>query len=82
MPSAGDAPAAPAAPAAQPTTPRPATAAADAPATATNPATARLIREAGEAYDRARAAQRNEDWATYGAEMRKLGDILRRLKTP
>jgi uncharacterized membrane protein (UPF0182 family) len=45
-------------------------------------ANARLIREAGEAYDRARAAQRNEDWATYGTEMRRLGDILRRLKAP
>ena len=41
---------------------------------------ARLIREAGAAYDRARAAQRNEDWAAYGAEMRRLGEILRRLR--
>jgi hypothetical protein len=42
-------------------------------------ANARLVREASDAYERARAAQRNEDWATYGAEMKKLGDILRRL---
>jgi uncharacterized membrane protein (UPF0182 family) len=42
-------------------------------------ATARLTREAQQAYDRARAAQRNEDWATYGAEMKKLGDLLRQL---
>jgi uncharacterized membrane protein (UPF0182 family) len=76
MPSASDPPAASAA---QPTAPRP-TVSADAPATAANPANARLIREAGEAYDRARAAQRNEDWATYGAEMRKLGEILGRLR--
>jgi uncharacterized membrane protein (UPF0182 family) len=43
-------------------------------------ANARLIREAGEAYDRARAAQRADDWNTYGAEMRKLGDLLRQLR--
>ncbi|MEX2178954.1 MAG: UPF0182 family protein [Gemmatimonadaceae bacterium] len=41
---------------------------------------ARLIREAGAAYDRARAAQRAEDWATYGTEMRRLGEILGRLR--
>ncbi|HET9455157.1 MAG TPA: UPF0182 family protein [Gemmatimonadaceae bacterium] len=68
----------------------PATATPSQPATrpATSPATtetagaanARLIREAGEAYDRARAAQRNEDWATYGTEMRRLGDLLRQLR--
>jgi uncharacterized membrane protein (UPF0182 family) len=40
---------------------------------------ARLAREASETYDRARAAQRTEDWATYGAEMRRLGELLRRL---
>ena len=40
---------------------------------------ARLAREASETYDRARAAQRAEDWATYGTEMRRLGEILRRL---
>jgi uncharacterized membrane protein (UPF0182 family) len=38
-----------------------------------------LIREAQQHYDRARAAQRNDDWATYGEEMRKLGDVLRRI---
>lgn len=42
-------------------------------------AVARLAREASEAYERARAAQRSDDWTTYGSEMRKLGDILRRL---
>lgn len=40
---------------------------------------ARLAREASETYDRARAAQRAEDWATYGTEMRRLGELLRRL---
>ena len=44
-----------------------------------NAATSRLIREASEVYERARAAQRAEDWATYGTEMRRLGDLLRRL---
>jgi uncharacterized membrane protein (UPF0182 family) len=42
-------------------------------------ATSRLIREASEVYERARAAQRAEDWATYGNEMRRLGELLRRL---
>ena len=42
-------------------------------------ATARLAKEAGQAYDRARAAQRNEDWTTYGIEMKRLGEILRQL---
>jgi hypothetical protein len=32
-----------------------------------------------EHYDRARAAQRGDDWATYGEEMKKLGDMLRQL---
>jgi uncharacterized membrane protein (UPF0182 family) len=53
----------------------------DAPAPVTSGDTdfARLAREASETYDRARAAQRAEDWATYGAEMRRLGELLRRL---
>jgi uncharacterized membrane protein (UPF0182 family) len=57
----------------------------DAPAPAAAPGAsgsaeiARLTREASEAYDRARAAQRAEDWAAYGVEMRRLGELLRRL---
>jgi uncharacterized membrane protein (UPF0182 family) len=47
--------------------------------TATDAQTAQLIRDANAAYERARAAQRAEDWATYGTEMRRLGDLLRRL---
>jgi uncharacterized membrane protein (UPF0182 family) len=39
-----------------------------------------LARQAREHYDRARAAQRADDWATYGAEMRRLGDVLRQLE--
>lgn len=50
-----------------------------APATPVTAETARLAREANAAYERARAAQRAEDWATYGTEMRRLGDLLRQL---
>ena len=45
-------------------------------ATETN---AQLLRDANDAYDKARAALRGEDWTTYGAEMKRLGDLLRRL---
>jgi uncharacterized membrane protein (UPF0182 family) len=41
--------------------------------------TAELARQANEHYERARAAQRADDWATYGAEMRRLGEVLQRL---
>ena len=40
---------------------------------------AELARQANEHYTRARAAQRADDWATYGAEMRRLGEVLQRL---
>jgi len=40
-----------------------------------------LVREAQQHYDRARAAQRADDWATYGQEMKKLGDLIKRLGT-
>ncbi len=39
-----------------------------------------LVREALQHYDRARAAQRADDWATYGTEMQRLGEVLRRLR--
>ena len=42
-------------------------------------ATARLSRDAQQAYDRARSALRADDFATYGAEMKRLGDLLRQL---
>ena len=64
--------------AAAPAEPRPEAARATAADTGAA-ATSRLIREASEVYDRARAAQRAEDWTTYGNEMRRLGEILRRL---
>ena len=38
-----------------------------------------LIRQAGEAYDRALQAQRQGDWAKYGEEIRNLGTILNNL---
>jgi hypothetical protein len=44
-----------------------------------NETAAQLARDASDAYDKARTALRNEDWATYGAEMKRLGDLLRRL---
>jgi hypothetical protein len=42
-------------------------------------AIAALLRQANELYDRARAAQRNDDWTAYGTAMRQLGELLRRL---
>ena len=39
-----------------------------------------LARQALEHYERARAAQRAEDWAAYGVEMRRLGEVLRQLE--
>ncbi|MGD2136153.1 MAG: hypothetical protein PVF27_08335, partial [Gemmatimonadales bacterium] len=38
-----------------------------------------LAREAAAHYERALSAQRAGDWATYGAEMRQVGELLRRL---
>ncbi|MEO6527920.1 MAG: UPF0182 family protein [Gemmatimonadaceae bacterium] len=61
-------------------TPAPApTAAASATDTAPRAATTDLARRATEHFDRARAAQRADDWSTYGAEMKKLGEVLRQL---
>jgi ketosteroid isomerase-like protein len=37
---------------------------------------AELLRQAAQHYERAKAAQRVDDWATYGAEMQKLGELL------
>ena len=57
----------------------PATAAPRAADTATGTTIADLARRANEHYERARAAQRGEDWATYGVEMKRLGEVLRQL---
>jgi uncharacterized membrane protein (UPF0182 family) len=39
-----------------------------------------LIQQATEHYDLAVAAQRAGDWATYGEEMRQVGELLRQLR--
>ncbi len=47
---------------------------------ATDARTADLVRRAQDHYDRAIAAQRAGDWATYGEQLRQLGDVLRELR--
>jgi uncharacterized membrane protein (UPF0182 family) len=44
-----------------------------------NVADAEAVQRAVSHYERARAAQRADDWATYGEEMRLLGEALRQL---
>jgi len=51
-------------------------------AKAGTPVTPDLAADARAAYDRALAAQRAGDWAKYGEEIRRLGEILGRMKTP
>ncbi len=55
---------------------------AGAPAAAVQPRgpNADLIREADDHYQRAVSAQRSGDWATYGDEIKRLGETLQRLK--
>ena len=64
--------------------PTPAAVAAGATTAGTNTAVSAereaLTTQALQHYDRARAAQRVDDWATYGREMQQLGDVLRRLR--
>jgi uncharacterized membrane protein (UPF0182 family) len=43
------------------------------------PASGELLARAREHYDRAVAAQRAGDWAAYGAEIERLGEVLRQL---
>ena len=50
------------------------------PGNASGAATADLVRRALDHYERARAAQRGEDWSAYGVEMRRLGDVLQQLE--
>lgn len=54
-------------------------AAAGAPTAADADRTA-LIQQAAQLYERARNAQRNDDWATYGDAMKRLGEVLQRLR--
>jgi uncharacterized membrane protein (UPF0182 family) len=48
--------------------------------TASSPSWERVAAEAREAYQRAIEAQRAGDWAKYGAEIKRLGELLERLK--
>ena len=41
---------------------------------------AQLVRDAFDGYERATAAQRVGDWATYGEQMRRVGELLRQLQ--
>jgi uncharacterized membrane protein (UPF0182 family) len=66
-----------AAPSAPPAAPAPAVAP-QPPSTSTN--LNALAAEAQAHYDRAVAAQRSGDWATYGEELRQLGQVLERMK--
>ena len=43
-------------------------------------ANAELLRQAAEQYERARAAQRIDDWAAYGEAMKRLGEVLRKVE--
>ncbi len=49
------------------------------PTTTGDSADAEVVQRAVSHYERARAAQRADDWATYGEEMRLLGEALRQL---
>jgi uncharacterized membrane protein (UPF0182 family) len=71
VPAAPAAPVAPAAPGAP-----------AAPAGADGVAWERMAAEARETYQRALEAQRAGDWAKYGDEIRKLGELLERMRKP
>jgi uncharacterized membrane protein (UPF0182 family) len=58
----------------------PRTVAAAAPAAAPDAGTGDLVRRALELYQNAIAAQRSGDWARYGAELSRLGEVLRQLQ--
>ena len=53
----------------------------EAAAAGANAGVAALAKQARDHYDRARAAQRADDWATYGAEMKRLGEVLRQMES-
>jgi uncharacterized membrane protein (UPF0182 family) len=58
----------------------PRTVAAATPAAAPDAGTGDLVRRALELYQNAIAAQRSGDWARYGAELSRLGEVLRQLE--
>jgi uncharacterized membrane protein (UPF0182 family) len=47
----------------------------------TSPELTALATEARTHYERAVAAQRSGDWATYGEELRQLGQVLERMRS-
>jgi uncharacterized membrane protein (UPF0182 family) len=61
--------------------PAPATPAPSAPAVPAEAGLAALATQAQGHYDRAVQAQRNGDWATYGEELRQLGQVLDRMRS-
>jgi len=69
-----------------PTPARATVAAADSTAATRSPAaagpSADMLRAAQQHYDRAIAAQRAGDWATYGREIDQLGAVLKQLRAP
>jgi uncharacterized membrane protein (UPF0182 family) len=77
----GDRPGAKPAPESTATAPPPAAGTAP-PAGADGAAWQRMAAEARETYQRALEAQRAGDWAKYGEEIRKLGEILERMRSP
>jgi hypothetical protein len=50
------------------------------PAPGPDPGLADLLGRASEHYDRALKAQREGDWALYGEEIKRLGQVLEQLK--
>jgi uncharacterized membrane protein (UPF0182 family) len=51
------------------------------PAVVPTPEMAQLAEEANQTYQRALEAQRAGDWAKYGEEIRRLGDLLEKLRS-
>jgi hypothetical protein len=45
------------------------------------PVMAALVAEANDHFNRALKAQRDGDWALYGEELKKLGDVLKKMET-
>ena len=58
---------------------RPASTAVAEPASAPTSVSATMLRQLLDHYDRASAAQRAGNWALYGEEMTRMGELLRRL---
>ena len=67
---------------AAPATAAPVTGAPPAPASTGSAESERMATEARDTYQRALDAQRAGDWAKYGDEIRRLGELLERMKQP